>query len=156
MAISKSLLVNILVICWLAFEVSGGRELLPCIHKLLLCEAYLKGPVSPPAGCCVPLREMGNNDVPCLCDVFNNQPFLKTLNITQAEALNLAQTCGANTDTSLCSQEAAAPSGSPYIPAAPSSNSSSETSAAPKKSTVSLVGVSLFLAAVFSIIVSLF
>ena len=104
MAISKSLLVNILVICWLAFEVSGGRELLPCIHKLLLCEAYLKGPVSPPAGCCVPLREMGNNDVPCLCDVFNNQPFLKTLNITQAEALNLAQTCGANTDTSLCSQ----------------------------------------------------
>ncbi|KAG6421291.1 hypothetical protein SASPL_117841 [Salvia splendens] len=144
MAISKSLLVSILVVCWLAFEVSGGREPLPCIQKLLPCEAYLKGSASPPPACCMPLREMGNNDVPCLCDVFNNQPFLKTLNVTQPEALNLAKTC-----------EAAGPSGSPSIPAAPSSNSS-ETSEALKKSTVSLVGVCLFPAVVFSIIVSLF
>ncbi|KAL1563618.1 non-specific lipid transfer protein GPI-anchored 3-like [Salvia divinorum] len=144
MAISKSQLVKILVICWLAFDVSGGGDPLPCIQKLLPCEAYLKGLASPPASCCVPLKEMGNNDFHCLCDVFNNQPLLESLNVTQADALNLAQTCAANTDTSLCSKEAAAPS----IP-----NSSSE---APKKSTEFHVGVSLFLASVLSIIVSLF
>ncbi|XP_057767507.1 non-specific lipid transfer protein GPI-anchored 3-like [Salvia miltiorrhiza] len=154
MAISKSLFLNFLVICWLGYsQVCGGAgEPLPCIQKLMPCQAYLKGsaPPSPASACCVPLKEMAAGDTHCLCAVFNNKAFLKTLNVTQEDALNLAKTCGATADISICSKEASPPS----VPAAPSSNSSE-----PKKnagSKASHVGGSVLAAAIFSIIVYLF
>ncbi|XP_041997685.1 non-specific lipid transfer protein GPI-anchored 3-like [Salvia splendens] len=165
MEISKLLLLNFLVICCLGLrgycEVSGGGEQLPCIQKLLPCQAYLKGSasLSPAVACCVPLKEMASSDAHCLCAVFNNQAFLKNLNVTQEDALNLVKSCGANADISICSKEAAASSGPPSsIPSAPSSNSS-ETSGPPNQNagtgtgTLSHVGVSLLL---LGIIVSLF
>lgn len=108
MAISKSLLLNFLVICWLASQVIGGGEPLPCIQKLMPCQAYLKRTASPSpspaAACCMPLKEMAASDAHCLCAVFNDQVILKNLNVTQDDALNLAKTCGANADISICSK----------------------------------------------------
>lgn len=110
MALSKSLFLYFFVICWLAFvgnsQVTSGGEPLPCIQKLMPCQAYLKRSTSPaptPA-CCVPLKDMAATDAHCLCAVFNNQAILKSLNVTQEDALSLAKTCGANADISVCSK----------------------------------------------------
>ncbi|KAL1553936.1 non-specific lipid transfer protein GPI-anchored 9-like [Salvia divinorum] len=162
MAISKSLVLKFLVICCLGLrgycEVSGGGEQLPCIQKLLPCQAYLKGSasLSPAASCCVPLKEMASSDAHCLCAVFNNQAFFINLNVTQADALNLVKSCGANADISICSKESTPPGSPSIIPSAPSSNGS-ETSAPPKENAGTTTTLSLLLlSSIFGIIVSLF
>ncbi|XP_057952105.1 non-specific lipid transfer protein GPI-anchored 3-like [Malania oleifera] len=98
----------------------------PCAQKLLPCQPYLHSP-SPPSSCCAPLKRMISDDAHCLCAVFNNAAILKSLNITQADALNLAKACGANADISVCKNEATSPTGSPTTPATPSDGSSNNS-----------------------------
>ncbi|KAH6805067.1 Bifunctional inhibitor/lipid-transfer protein/seed storage 2S albumin superfamily protein [Perilla frutescens var. frutescens] len=156
MTIPKSSLVIFLVICSSAFvgysQVTGGGDSVPCIQKLMPCEAYLKGSPSPSTACCVPLKQMVSGDTQCLCAVFNNQAILKNLNVTQEDALHLVRNCGANDDISVCNKEATP--ASPSLPAASPTNGS-ETSAPPKKNAatvISQVGIS---AAILSFIVSI-
>lgn len=81
---------------------SGGNSLAPCIQKLIPCQAYLKPPSNPPASCCLTLKEMIADDPTCLCRVFDDADFLRSLNVTQDEALKLPKACGANADVSEC------------------------------------------------------
>ncbi|KAK4487274.1 hypothetical protein RD792_006119 [Penstemon davidsonii] len=130
MAISKTSCLFFLLICSLAFvgfsqgDGNNGPNSMPCVEKLLPCQAYLKGSASPPRSCCVPLKEIVANDSECLCAVFNNPVIMKSLNVTQEDALNLAKSCGANADTSICK------AGSPPTPTTPSSPSNTSSAAA--------------------------
>ncbi|XP_030460090.2 non-specific lipid transfer protein GPI-anchored 9-like [Syzygium oleosum] len=87
----------------------SGADLAPsCMQKLIPCQAYLKGLSAPPDSCCGPLKELVTGDSQCLCQVFNKPDTLKSLGITQAGALALAKTCGADVDVSVCNKGAAA------------------------------------------------
>lgn len=81
----------------------GDAHSLPCIQKLMPCQPYLHSvKPQPPPTCCLPLREIVENDVTCLCAVFNNVDMLKSLNLTKENALDLPNACGAKADVSLC------------------------------------------------------
>lgn len=80
----------------------GGGSNLPCMQKLLPCQPYLKSSSTPPAACCVPLKQIIADDSKCLCAVFNNPGIMKGLNATQEDALNMAKHCGSNADASGC------------------------------------------------------
>uniref|UniRef100_A0A7N0VA88 Bifunctional inhibitor/plant lipid transfer protein/seed storage helical domain-containing protein n=1 Tax=Kalanchoe fedtschenkoi TaxID=63787 RepID=A0A7N0VA88_KALFE len=97
---------------------------LQCVQKLIACQPYLKNPDNTPAWCCAPLKDMIANDPQCLCDVFNNPDLLKTMNVTQAEALQLPKACGATADVSICHKDGGVPTTSPTPPppSAPSTN----------------------------------
>ncbi|KAK9091496.1 hypothetical protein Sjap_024673 [Stephania japonica] len=96
----------------------GGGDQLPCMQKLMPCQPYLRSS-TPPATCCLPLKEMVSADKACLCSIFNNQAILKSLNLTQDEALQLPKACGANVDISVCKSSANPPSATPSPPATP-------------------------------------
>ncbi|KAK9278206.1 hypothetical protein L1049_027767 [Liquidambar formosana] len=108
----------------------GVADSMPCVKKLLPCQPYLKASSSPPASCCVPLKEMVSDDTQCLCGIFDNSEILKSFNITQDDALKLPKACGANADISLC-KNATAPNGSPTTPSTPANGSSSTNSTQP-------------------------
>ncbi|KAL2463003.1 AAI domain-containing protein [Forsythia ovata] len=136
-------------------EESGGSDSMRCVQKLLPCQPYLKSSSSPPppASCCAPLKDIIADDKKCLCAVFNNPAIMKTLNVTQDDALNLARTCGSKADASIC-KTASAPGASPTTPSAPSSSNSSAsniTAGATKTiaaSVISRFGTSLGVSAV--------
>jgi hypothetical protein len=45
---------------------------------------------------------MVSGDPKCLCDVFDNPDLLKSLNVTQDDAMKLAKACAVNADISVC------------------------------------------------------
>ncbi|KAF5734037.1 protein YLS3 [Tripterygium wilfordii] len=128
---------------------SPPSDSFPCIKKLMPCEPYLGKPTTPPASCCVPMKEMVKDEKQCLCDVFNNAAFLKSLNITQEIALQLPKACGAPVDISVCKKEGSSPpSGSPEVPTPPappksSDNSSSSSSPPPSSSNKASAGYAI-------------
>jgi hypothetical protein len=81
---------------------TGVGNSMPCLQKLLPCQAYLKAPSTPPSACCLPLKEMVSDDPKCLCDVFDNPDLLKSLNVTKDDAMKLAKACAVNADVSVC------------------------------------------------------
>ncbi|KAK4768170.1 hypothetical protein SAY87_003311 [Trapa incisa] len=85
-----------------AVDDSGSSTLLPCVQKILPCQPYLKSPSSPPATCCIPLKDFVENDRKCACAIFNNGDLLRSFNVTQDDAMNLAKACNANADISIC------------------------------------------------------
>ncbi|KAF8398964.1 hypothetical protein HHK36_014829 [Tetracentron sinense] len=106
---SKLFMISLILLSsWVFLGFSQGLEgvssdSMPCMQKLLPCQPYLHPSSSPPpASCCVPLKEMIKDDSKCLCEIFNNPEILKSLNVSQAEALKLPKACGANADISAC------------------------------------------------------
>ncbi|KAG2242967.1 hypothetical protein Bca4012_053995 [Brassica carinata] len=82
---------------------AGDAHSMPCIQKLMPCQAYLHSATPPPpASCCMPLKQIVETDVTCLCSVFNNVDMLRSLNLTKENALVLPKACGANADVSQC------------------------------------------------------
>lgn len=82
---------------------AGDAHSMPCIQKLMPCQPYLHSSTPlPPASCCMPLKEIVETDVTCLCSVFNNVDMLRSLNLTKENALVLPKACGANADVSQC------------------------------------------------------
>ncbi|KAM0935185.1 putative bifunctional inhibitor/plant lipid transfer protein/seed storage helical [Dioscorea sansibarensis] len=86
-----------------------------CISKLIPCQNYLNNS-HPPQECCSPLKDAVQNELACLCAVFDDPNILKAFNINITQALQLSVNCGLTSDTSLCIK-AGAPSHSP--PASP-------------------------------------
>lgn len=70
-----------------------GVSAMPCLEKLMPCQAalasHMKNP--PPASCCAPLKDMMTNDAQCLCTIFANSDVMKSMNVTQDEALDFAK-----------------------------------------------------------------
>ncbi|KAL0397281.1 UNVERIFIED_CONTAM: hypothetical protein Scaly_0176500 [Sesamum calycinum] len=136
MAIPRLTFSFLLLICSSAFvrycEGADPAETMQCLQKLMPCQAYLKDSPSPATSCCVPLKEIMAADGQCLCAMFEDETILKSLNVTQADFLGLAKSCGANADTSVCGKGAAAtPSISPSAPS--NSNNGPSASAAISK-----------------------
>lgn len=93
-----------MIAAFLASGVGGGSiSAMPCVKKLMPCQPALAShKKTPPATCCAPLKEMITNDAQCLCTVFANSDVMKSMNVTQDEALDFAKACGAKPDLSLC------------------------------------------------------
>lgn len=86
-------------------EVQAEAELeLNCMETLIPCQSALQASSSPPPStCCTPLKKMvETSDKKCVCGIFGNVPFLKTINVTQEEALKVPKNCGAEVDLSAC------------------------------------------------------
>ncbi|XP_031404523.1 lipid transfer-like protein VAS [Punica granatum] len=100
---SKTFIILFVILSMSSAIAQNGDDsnLMPCVQKILPCEPYLKS-TSPPATCCIPLKEVVANDQKCLCAVFNNPELLRNFNVTQDEALKLAAACQANADVSIC------------------------------------------------------
>ncbi|VVA91753.1 unnamed protein product [Arabis nemorensis] len=109
----------------------GDAHSLPCIQKLMPCQPYLHSATPPPPPtCCMPLREIVENDVTCLCAVFNNVDMLKSLNLTKDNALVLPNACGAKADVSKCKASSGgttSPSSTTTSPATPMTPPASST-----------------------------
>ncbi|XP_060203061.1 non-specific lipid transfer protein GPI-anchored 3 [Lycium barbarum] len=123
---------------------NGAISAMPCVQKLLPCQPALTSHTkNPPATCCVPLKEIFTKDAQCLCSVFGNTDVMKSLNVTQDQALDFAKACGAKPDLSLCKNAAASP-GSTAAPSVPtpsesnSSTSSNKTASPPEANTASV------------------
>ncbi|KAK4350101.1 hypothetical protein RND71_029414 [Anisodus tanguticus] len=107
--------------------VNGVISAMPCVQKLLPCQPALASHTkNPPATCCVPLKEMITEDAQCLCSVFGNADVMKSLNVTENEALDFAKVCGAKPDLSLCKKAATSPgsTAAPSVPTTPSESNS--------------------------------
>ncbi|XP_015069357.1 lipid transfer-like protein VAS [Solanum pennellii] len=119
---------------------SGSVSAMPCVQKLMPCQpAFAAHMKTPPATCCTPLKEMISNDAQCLCTVFANSDVMKSMNVTQDEALNFAKACGAKPDLSLCKKahgEASAPS--PTTSQTNDSSSTDNTASPPPANTASV------------------
>ncbi|XP_055828866.1 non-specific lipid transfer protein GPI-anchored 3 [Solanum dulcamara] len=84
----------------------GSISAMPCVQKLMPCQPALASHTkTPPATCCAPLKEMITNDAQCLCTVFANSDVMRSMNVTQDEALDFAKACGAKPDLSLCKKD---------------------------------------------------
>nr|XP_009623935.1 protein YLS3-like [Nicotiana tomentosiformis] len=154
MAYSKSIIPSsfIIIFSWVFVGLSHGIELdknllgalfadngenggildMPCVKKLMPCQAALTShSKNPPATCCVPLKEIITSDAQCLCTVFGNADLMKSFNVTKDEALSFAKACGAKPDLSLCKNAAASPGSAPSAPSASNNSSSSNKTASP-------------------------
>ncbi|XP_039121259.1 non-specific lipid transfer protein GPI-anchored 8-like [Dioscorea cayenensis subsp. rotundata] len=89
-----------------------------CVANLIPCENYLNNS-HPPDKCCSPLKDAVQNQLACLCGIFESPNILKAFNINITQALQLSVNCGITSDTSLCSKTGA-PSNSP--PGNPANN----------------------------------
>ncbi|XP_073158644.1 non-specific lipid transfer protein GPI-anchored 9-like [Henckelia pumila] len=150
-----------LVICSLVFvgfsDEEGDKDPLACIQKLLPCQPYLKSKATPPPSCCVPMKQVVAEESQCLCAVFNNPNILESLNVTQQDGINLANSCGANADASNCKKGAPSPAAaSPKASLAPPTSSNGSAVSPPPKSAgnrmISHVVGSLSLAVIFGLI----
>ncbi|KAJ8648467.1 hypothetical protein MRB53_001490 [Persea americana] len=85
-------------------EPSGIAELeFDCMESFMPCQSYLQPSSSPPpSSCCTPMKKMVETNKKCFCAVFDNVPLLKTLNVTQEDALKLPEACEAKADLTVC------------------------------------------------------
>lgn len=86
-----------------AGKLVGDDPKMQCMQKLLPCQPYLHES-SPPETCCLPLKEMVENETQCLCGVLTNPGILTTFNVSEDDALKLAKACGASADESICNE----------------------------------------------------
>nr|GMD30653.1 lipid transfer-like protein VAS [Ipomoea batatas] len=86
-----------------AADVGGNGGPMACMGKLGPCEKFLSEPSSEPSPeCCTPMKEVVTKDKVCLCTLFKNAELLKSVNMTQDNALGIAKKCGADADPSIC------------------------------------------------------
>ncbi|KAL1216863.1 Non-specific lipid transfer protein GPI-anchored 8 [Cardamine amara subsp. amara] len=125
-------------------------EAMRCVEKLMPCQPYIHSIIPPSPSCCIPMKEIVERDVTCLCDVFNHPGMLRLINLTKENALNLLTSCGANNDLSVCKTDSSA-----SATALPGSTSNGSNSGSTKKNealAASFVGfsfVSAFLGITF-------
>ncbi|KAL1828449.1 hypothetical protein ACET3Z_006861 [Daucus carota] len=124
----KSFIVVVLVVAvMLNFQVEG-QGIPPCVTNLVGCVDYLNTTTTPPATCCVPLKEAITDQLPCLCNVYNDPAFLKSLGINVTQAIELPARCGIAFSISECSGSTTP--GNPTTPSAPSPSSAGQSAAA--------------------------
>ncbi|XP_031492825.1 non-specific lipid transfer protein GPI-anchored 3-like isoform X2 [Nymphaea colorata] len=117
---------------------SGGPPppvTLRCLQSLIPCQPYLRSSASPPVTCCGPLTQALRDEVQCLCQVFNNEQLLQSLNVSKSQALELPKRCGSPADLSLCQKNGtSASSPSSKAPGPSTSNADNQKSSGSKLS----------------------
>lgn len=75
----------------------------PCIAKLMPCVDFLHSDKRPSSVCCMALKGELENDVECLCKLFNDGKALKAFNVTRSEVIRFPTRCGLQpADVSKC------------------------------------------------------
>nr|VDD29506.1 unnamed protein product [Brassica oleracea] len=74
-----------------------------CVNKLVPCFSALTTTTKPPKDCCDSIKEAVEDELPCLCTVYNTPGLLSQFNVSTAQALNLSRRCDVTTDLSACS-----------------------------------------------------
>ncbi|XP_058085852.1 non-specific lipid transfer protein GPI-anchored 7 isoform X3 [Magnolia sinica] len=117
MAFSKgSGFVSVLVLAALvSVGVVTGQNAPSCAAKLVPCAQYLNS-TKPSETCCTSIRDAVQNDLECLCNLFNSPDVFKSLNINITQALELPKHCGVTTDVNLCKAPAPTAGGPPGTP----------------------------------------
>ncbi|KAK1376406.1 lipid transfer-like protein VAS [Heracleum sosnowskyi] len=98
----KSLIVGVMVVAMMVNLVVEGLDLPVCVVSLVGCADYLNTTTTPPATCCVPLKEAVTDQLPCLCDIYNDPALLQSFGINVTQAIELPGRCGINFSISEC------------------------------------------------------
>lgn len=82
----------------------GGNSIasLPCLPKLLPCQAFLGSDKEPTATCCGPLKTIIEEETKCLCQAFQNPAMLASINVTKEDVLKLPKACGFDANEDIC------------------------------------------------------
>ncbi|CAL5429714.1 unnamed protein product [Camellia sinensis] len=100
---SAAAMVVVVLMATTTTRVAEGQPTASCASKLTPCANYLNV-TKPPATCCDPLRQAVNQDLQCLCNLFNTPGFLESIGINVTDALGLAGRCNVTGNLSSCEQ----------------------------------------------------
>lgn len=89
-----------------------------CASDLVPCANFLNS-TKPPPSCCDPLRKAVQNELRCLCNLFNDKSLFKSLGINVTQAVKLPGACGIKGDLSACNASSPAPRPASLTPPAP-------------------------------------
>ncbi|THG22927.1 hypothetical protein TEA_026974 [Camellia sinensis var. sinensis] len=98
---SAAAMVVVVLMATTTTRVAEGQPTASCASKLTPCANYLNV-TKPPATCCDPLRQAVNQDLQCLCNLFNTPGFLESIGINVTDALGLAGRCNVTGNLSSC------------------------------------------------------
>ncbi|CAN6971254.1 hypothetical protein IGI04_034345 [Brassica rapa subsp. trilocularis] len=84
-------------------QVEAQPATMTCVNKLVPCFSALTTTTKPPKDCCDSIKEAVEDELPCLCTVYNTPGLLSQFNVSTAQALNLSRRCDVTTDLSACS-----------------------------------------------------
>nr|XP_010907379.1 non-specific lipid transfer protein GPI-anchored 1 [Elaeis guineensis] len=119
------------LISWASTTLSQGDLMKPCIIKLMPCVDFLHSDKRPSSACCMALKDELENDVECLCELFNDDKALKAFNITKSEVIQFPKRCGLQSaDVNKCKKSGDVPM-PPVAPSAPSTPPKSPTKGSP-------------------------
>lgn len=93
-----------LVAMAVAVAVSGveGQTNPPsCAASLVPCQDYLNA-TTPSDECCSSLRNAVRTDLPCLCDLFQDEDLFRAFRINMTQALELPRRCGITQGIDAC------------------------------------------------------
>ncbi|XWS61926.1 hypothetical protein CRYUN_Cryun07bG0166600 [Craigia yunnanensis] len=100
-AMAKLLIMAVLVILGMMATVTDAQA--TCAQKLVSCYPYLNNATAQPQDdCCNPIREAVTNDLPCLCNLYNDPNVFASLKINVSEALRISRECGVTNDLRAC------------------------------------------------------
>lgn len=93
----KSLIVAVMMVAMMANSVVEGQDDVPvCLVNLLGCADSLNTTTTPPDTCCLPLKQAITDQLPCLCNLYNDPAFLKSIGINITQVIELPARCGIN------------------------------------------------------------
>ncbi|KAL8114472.1 hypothetical protein AgCh_021364 [Apium graveolens] len=98
----KSLIVAVMVVTMMVNLAVEGQYIPECVVNLVGCADYLNTTTTPPATCCVPLKEAVTDQLPCLCNIYNDPVLLKSFGINVTQAIELPARCSINFSISEC------------------------------------------------------
>lgn len=98
----KSLIVAVMAVTMMVNLVVEGQNLPACVVNLVGCVDYLNTTTTPPATCCGPLKEAITDQLPCLCNLYNDPALLISLGINVTQAIELPARCSINFSINEC------------------------------------------------------
>lgn len=99
----KSLIVAVVMVAMMANLVVQGQDDLPvCLVNLVGCADYLNTTTKPPDTCCSPLKEAITDQLPCLCNLYNDPSLLKSLGINVTQVMEVPARCGIDFSITEC------------------------------------------------------
>ncbi|XP_073047840.1 non-specific lipid transfer protein GPI-anchored 7 isoform X2 [Primulina eburnea] len=90
-----------------------------CVSKLVQCAQYLNTTGPPGSECCTAIKSVVENELDCLCKIYNQPGGLSAFGIDVNQALALPKRCGLPNDVSTCKAFAPGSSIVPPPPGAP-------------------------------------
>lgn len=90
----KTVVLAVALVIAVIMLAAEGQDTPSCASELIPCGDYLNATTKPPAKCCDPLKKAVNEQLVCLCNLYNSPDLLKSLKINVTQALRLPTLCG--------------------------------------------------------------